>query len=152
MIAETAECVTIASQLAIVIDDDAEVRRLIEATLRQVGMPVESYSTAKDAFASIDRLHPGVIFLDIALLRSDAIDVLLGLGKRRYGGIVQLMSGGRQSLLEAVARIGARHGVRLSKPLNKPLAQDAILRAVEGLRSIGGLEQGDHTLPQSSLR
>jgi DNA-binding NtrC family response regulator len=135
MVATTAAGIAIDPQLAVVIDDDGEVRQLIAATLQQLRMPVEAFAAAKEAFAAIDRLHPGIIFLDVALLRSDAIDVLRGLGERRYGGVVQLMSGGRQSLLEAVARIGVRHGLRLAKPLNKPLARPEILRAVESLSS-----------------
>jgi hypothetical protein len=65
------------------------------------------------------------------LLRSDAIDVLRGLGKRRYGGTVQLMSGGKPSLLQAVQRIGLRHGINLATPLNKPFTRDTIARTVE---------------------
>jgi FixJ family two-component response regulator len=152
MIATTVAGITIDPQLAVVIDDDVEVRQLIVAGLKQIGMSVESFSAAKEAFASIDRLHPGIIFLDVALLRSDAIDVLRGLGERRYGGIVQLMSGGRQLLLDAVARIGVRHGLRLSKPLNKPLERAAILRAIESLPSAAALMQADQTLPQSAHR
>jgi hypothetical protein len=71
--------------------------------------------------------------LDVALLQSDAIDVLRGLGERRYGGTVQLMSGGRPSLLEAVRRIGVRHGIKLATPLNKPFAREAITQIVKNL-------------------
>ena len=60
------------------------------------------------------------------MLRSDAIDVLRGLGERRFGGIVQLMSGGRSSLLDAVQRLGVRAGVKLSLPLSKPFTRDVI--------------------------
>src|SRR5579863_9375167 len=92
------------SNLALVIDDDAELRRFIASTLKQLGMRVADFDMARDALASLDAVHPAVIFLDVALLRSDAIDVLRGLGERRYGGTVQLMSGGRPSLLQAVQR------------------------------------------------
>ncbi|MBV1698890.1 MAG: response regulator, partial [Hyphomicrobiales bacterium] len=91
---------------AFVIDDDAELRRFVTATLKQLGMRVADFEMAKDALASLDSVHPAVIFLDVALLRSDAIDVLRGLGERRYAGRVQLMSGARPSLLQAVQRIG----------------------------------------------
>jgi DNA-binding NtrC family response regulator len=134
MIATNAAFIAGDPQLAVVIDDDADVRRIIEAALRQRGMQAQSFPAANEAFASIDSRAPAIIFLDVALLRSDAIDVLRGLGERRYGGVVQLMSGGRPSLLEAVARIGVRHGLKLATPLNKPLAHDAIVQAVEHLQ------------------
>jgi DNA-binding NtrC family response regulator len=135
MIAINADIVTVDTQLAVIIDDDDKIRRFIAATLTPLGMRVESFEAAKEAFAAIDVCHPAIIFLDIALLRSDAIDVLSGLGERRYGGIVQLMSGGRPSLLDAVQRIGVRAGVKLSAPLNKPFASEAVVQAIEELRS-----------------
>lgn len=121
--------------LALVIDDDGNVRAYIEAALAQLGMKATSFTMAKDALASLDNAHPAIIFLDVALLRSDAIDVLRGLGERRYGGVVQLMSGGRQALIDAVQRIGVRHGIRLAAPLNKPFEREAIVRAVLALGS-----------------
>jgi len=126
-------CVAADPRLAVVIDDDIKVRQFIEATLMQLGLKVASFDMAQDALAAIDGGHPAVIFLDVALLRSDAIDVLRGLGARRYGGTVQLMSGGRPALLEAVQRIGARHGIRLAAPLNKPFAREAVTQVIASL-------------------
>lgn len=127
--------IAVDSHLALVIDDDATIREFIATTLTQLGMRVATFQAAKEALASLDGGHPGVIFLDVALLRSDAIDALRGLGERRYGGVVQLMSGGRKALLEAVQRIGVRHGIKLVEPLNKPFAREAIVQVVESLRS-----------------
>jgi hypothetical protein len=74
-----------------------------------------------------------VIFLDIALEQSDAIDVLRGLSEKRYTGIAQLMSGGRLPLLEAVQRIGARYGLVLRPALQKPLGGEDLRRAIVDL-------------------
>ena len=134
MIAVNADIVTVDTQLAVVIDDDEEVRRFIAAVITPLGMRVESFEAAHEAFAAIDSCHPAIIFLDVALLRSDAIDVLRGLGERRFGGIVQLMSGGRSSLLDAVQRLGVRAGVKLSVPLCKPFARDVIVQVIDELR------------------
>ena len=79
MIAVNADIVTVDTQLAVVIDDDEEVRRFIAAVITPLGMPVESFEAANEAFATIHSCHPAIIFLDVALLRSDAIDVLRGL-------------------------------------------------------------------------
>ena len=48
---------------------------------------------------------------------------------------VQLMSGGRPSLLEAVGRIGVRHRMRLAPALNKPFDREAIVQVIQSLRS-----------------
>jgi DNA-binding NtrC family response regulator len=122
-------------QLALVIDDDAQMRDFIGAALRELGLTVGGYISAKQALASIDICHPAIIFLDVALLGSDAIDVIRGLSERGFGGVVQLMSGGRPSLLEAIGRIGVRHRLRLAPPLNKPFPRDAVAQVVASLRS-----------------
>jgi DNA-binding NtrC family response regulator len=141
MIATNAACITGDPQLAVVIDDDATIREFIGTTLTQLGMKVGIFQMAKEALASLDNGHPVIIFLDVALLRSDAIDVLRGLGERHYGGIVQLMSGGRPALLEAVQRLGVRHGIKLAVPLNKPFARETIVQVVASLRSPKALAQ-----------
>lgn len=116
--------------LALVIDDDARIFQFVAETLAAHGIKALSFKTAAAALAALDGDQPAIIFLDVALLESDAIDVLGGLGARRYRGTVHLMSGGRPSLLEAVQRIGARHGVKLGQTLNKPVARDAIVEVI----------------------
>jgi DNA-binding NtrC family response regulator len=130
-------------QLAIVIDDDQKIRDFVGAVLAQLGLKVGGYPTAKQAFAAIEACHPAIIFLDVALLSSDAIDVIRGLSERRYAGIVQLMSGGRPSLLEAVGRIGVRHRMRLAPALSKPFGREAIVQVIESLRAPGAFPVPD---------
>jgi DNA-binding NtrC family response regulator len=130
-----AAAITVDPHLAVIIDDDAAMRTFIAAALGRLHMKAASFEAAKEAFAFIDGCHPAIIFLDVALVRSDAIDVLHGLRERRYRGIVQLMSGGRPALLEAIKRIGARDGIKLATPLSKPFAPEAITALVESLRA-----------------
>jgi DNA-binding NtrC family response regulator len=115
---------------ALVIDDQETICRLVATTLDEFGVESATYCTAKPAIASLDQRMPQIIFLDMALDNSDAIDVMKGLSEKRYIGIVQLMSGGRLSLLEAVQRIGARYGLTLRPPLQKPVQADAIREVV----------------------
>ncbi len=116
--------------LALIIDDDTRVHEFVAATLAEHGIRVESFQTAKTALAAIDSAPPAVIFLDVALLQSDAIDVLNGLGKRNYRGVVHLMSGGRVALLEAVQRLGVRKGVTFGAHLTKPVTRHAIIEVI----------------------
>jgi DNA-binding NtrC family response regulator len=127
--------ITVDPQLAVIIDDDAAMRSFIATALAKLDMKAASFEAAREAFAYIDGCHPAIIFLDVALLRSDAIDVLHGLRERRYGGVVQLMSGGRPSLLDAIRRIGTRDGIKLAAPLSKPFGREAIAALVESLRA-----------------
>jgi len=117
-------------ELAFVVDDDVKAQAYISAILGELGLEAACYPTAKEALAGLDAGHPAMIFLDIALAGSDAIDVIHGLKVRDYRGIVHLMSGGRPWLLESIARLGRRHGITLAEPLPKPVDRGAIVRAV----------------------
>jgi len=105
---------TAAAPFALIIDDQEAICQIVATALAGLGVEFATYLTAKPAIASLDERRPEVIFLDVALDQSDAIDVLKGLSEKRYTGIVQLMSGGRPALLEAVQRIGARNGLLLA--------------------------------------
>jgi DNA-binding NtrC family response regulator len=119
-----------AAPFALVIDDQENICRLVAEALAGVGVEYATYATAKPAIASLDRRRPDVIFLDVALDQSDAIDVIKGLSEKRYTGVVQLMSGGRLALLEAMQRIGARYGLVVRPALQKPFRGDELQQAI----------------------
>ncbi|HLH93883.1 MAG TPA: response regulator [Xanthobacteraceae bacterium] len=133
---EAAEAGDVAGKPAVpyvlIIDDQEEISRVIALVLARSGIESASFATAKLALSSLDRRWPQAIFLDVALEQSDAIDVIKGLSEKHYTGIVQLMSGGRLPLIEAVQRIGARHGLVLRPALQKPFRGDDLERAMIG--------------------
>jgi len=110
-----------------VVDDEASICNFVAKTLNSLGVECEAFHTAKSALAGLARRSPSVILLDVALMQSDAIDVVHGLGDLRYDGVVHLMSGGNPSLVEAVQRIGARKRVVFGRPLHKPFRREALL-------------------------
>ena len=111
---------------AFVVDDEEGICKLIAMTLATMGIASEKFHTAPEAVAALDKGLPAIIFLDVALKKSDAIDVIRGLGERGYHGIVQLMSGSNVELLEDVRRIGTRHGLNMRPPLTKPFRAESI--------------------------
>jgi FixJ family two-component response regulator len=115
---------------AVVVDDEEAICRVITLMLGKLGLESASYQTAGPAVVSFAVRRPEIIFLDIALRQSDAIDVIRGLGEIHYTGIVQLMSGGRLPLLEAVQRIGSRYGLLMRPPLQKPFRMEAIREVI----------------------
>ena len=119
-----------ASPHAFVVDDEEGICKLITMTLAKMGVEAEKFHTAQDAVAALDRRLPAIIFLDVALQRSDAVDVIRGLGEKGYGGVVQLMSGSNVGLLEDVRRVGARHGLNMRPPLTKPFRSEAIRQII----------------------
>jgi len=93
--------------------------------------------------AALEQRLPAIIFLDVALEGSDAIDVIRSLGERGYAGVVQLISGSNIALLEDVARVGERHGLNMRAPLQKPFRAEALRHVISGLhfdRQPGGVD------------
>jgi DNA-binding NtrC family response regulator len=119
-----------AAPLAFVIEDDEATCRLIATALAPLGIESATFATARAALAALNERTPAIIFLDIALHQSDAIDVIKGLNDRRYGGIVQVISGQRPWLLGAVQRTGLRHDLTLLPPMLKPVRPEMISKAI----------------------
>jgi EAL domain-containing protein (putative c-di-GMP-specific phosphodiesterase class I) len=117
--------------LAFVVDDDEGICKFVSKVLATVGIKTEAFTTAEAAIAALQDRPPGLIFLDIALKQSDAVDVIRRLGAGRYGGIVQLMSGSDRTLLEDVRRIGERHGINMYPPMTKPVRAETIRQIVQ---------------------
>jgi FixJ family two-component response regulator len=121
----------------LVIDDEEDVCQLFTATLGKLGIESATFPAAKPAVASLDRRWPSIIFLDVALEQSDAIDVIRGLNDKHYSGTLQLMSGQRPWLLEAVQRIASRHVFILRPPLHKPVHSGTICEVIASVGLVG---------------
>lgn len=119
---------------AFVIDDENGICQFISMALDTLNVEAESFSSAEAAIASLQQGHPDIVFLDIALAGSDAVDVIRMLAEVRYRGIVQLMSGSDVVLLDDVRRVGLRHALNMQPPLKKPMRLDDIRDAISTAR------------------
>jgi EAL domain-containing protein (putative c-di-GMP-specific phosphodiesterase class I) len=120
---------------AFVIDDEVGICKFISAALANLGVPSEMFHTAEQVIGVLDQRQPELIFLDIALRGSDAIDVIRTLGDKGYRGVVQIMSGSNQSLLDDVRQIGLRHGLNMRPPLEKPFRSEVVCEVIAGVRA-----------------
>jgi EAL domain-containing protein (putative c-di-GMP-specific phosphodiesterase class I) len=98
----------------------------VAAAASSLGYEADCFTNAHVALAALRHCSPDIIFLDISLDGSDAIDVLRLLAERGYPGVVQLMSGSNKELLDDVRRVGERHELTMRPPLPKPFRMDAI--------------------------
>jgi DNA-binding NtrC family response regulator len=114
---------------AFVIDDERGICLFVGKTLEKLGFAVSTFSNANEALAAVSRQTPKIIFLDVALERSDAIDVIKGLGAQQYAGVIQLMSGNLR-LLEGIQRLAQRDRLNVRPPLCKPFKGEAIRQAI----------------------
>ncbi|HUI96473.1 MAG TPA: EAL domain-containing response regulator [Xanthobacteraceae bacterium] len=103
-----------------IVDDELGIRNVFYAALGGPDMELRGFGSAQALFDAWRSEHPDLIFLDIALERSDAIDVIRALAARNYRGAVQVMSGRDPALQEHVKRVGEQHGLTMLPPLPKP--------------------------------
>jgi EAL domain-containing protein (putative c-di-GMP-specific phosphodiesterase class I)/CheY-like chemotaxis protein len=104
----------------LVVDDEAGIRKLFYAALGGSDIELGGFASMQELLDGWKPEHPDIIFLDIALERSDAVDVLRALATRKYAGAVQIMSGRDSALQEQVKRVGEQHGLNMLAPLQKP--------------------------------
>ncbi len=114
----------------VVVEDDDAVRTVIALALRGFDVEARTFTSAEEVLATCERVAPDVVFLDIALQRFDAIDVIRALGSEGYRGAVQLVSG-HLTLLPAVQRIGEGNGLTMLAPVRKPFRASEIRRVAE---------------------
>lgn len=117
-------------RMCFVVDDEPGIQNIVATAVTSLGYRVERFRTAAKALAAVPHLKPDLLFLDISLEGSDAIDVLRGLAAVGFNGTIQLMSGKDAVTLEEVRRVGERHNLTMRKALAKPFRLDAVRTVV----------------------
>jgi len=115
-----------------IVDDDTSVRNVFVSALGGGAVEVAGFASAQELLEAWGPEPPDIVFLDIALEHSDAIDVIRTLADRRFGGAVQLVSGLDRALHEQVKRVGEQHGLTMLPPLAKPFRAGQIQAVVHG--------------------
>jgi EAL domain-containing protein (putative c-di-GMP-specific phosphodiesterase class I) len=77
---------------------------------------------------------PDLVFLNIGLESSEAIEAIVTLGKRGYFGFVQLMSSRGSAVLEHVKSVGEQHRLHMLPVLKKPFETATITKIMQELK------------------
>ena len=116
--------------VAVVIDDDPQVRCLIAMMLKRAGYQVAEAKDGGEGIELCSSLDPEVIVTDIFMPRQDGIDVLREVKTRSKQPRVVAISGGSPRLqmdfLDVAERLGADAVVQ------KPFTPEQLLQAVTG--------------------
>jgi FixJ family two-component response regulator len=108
-----------------VLDDDARVRSSVVCILADGGYQPVEFSEAAPMLEQLKLVVPEIIVLDLALGKSDAVDVMRHLVDLKFAGKILLISGRDEITLNEIQGIGERHGLSMLPSLRKPF------RAVE---------------------
>jgi two-component system, NtrC family, nitrogen regulation response regulator NtrX len=111
----------------LIIDDEANLRRMLRALLEQEGYVVREAGSAEAGLEEVRLEAPEAILLDLMLPGMSGLEALSRIGDLAPGVPVVMMSG-RATLADAVraTRLGAFHFIE------KPLAPEAVLLTVQG--------------------
>jgi twitching motility two-component system response regulator PilG len=116
---------------ALVVDDSTTVRRLMDLTLRPMGIEVEFADRGEDALVLARRRGYDIVFLDVMLPGIDGYrvcKVIKGEKATKHTPVIMLTS--KDSAFDKVRGIMAGTDVYLTKPLDRAALLAAIARCL----------------------
>jgi EAL domain-containing protein (putative c-di-GMP-specific phosphodiesterase class I)/FixJ family two-component response regulator len=120
--------------LCYIVEEEPSIRRFLSLILHGSGIDTEEFADGAAFRSAAAKRQPDLVFIDIPLDSSDAIESVVSLGKRGYFGCVQLMSSRGSAVLEHVRSIGERHKMNMLPVLKKPFGTAAITRILQSLK------------------
>jgi DNA-binding response OmpR family regulator len=94
-----------AQPIAVVIEDDEDIRGLVTAIVSQYGVEVHSRATGEAGMAAVRELNPQLVVLDFGLPDIDGLEVLARL--REFSTTRVLMLSARDDLADTMLAAGA---------------------------------------------
>ena len=117
------------SGTVLVIDDDPLIRRLIVATLQDVGgFTVREAEDGESGLAAAAELQPAVILVDYEMPGITGVETCRRLRAAGSGATLVMLTGSTRADTEAQAR-----GAGVDRFLTKPFSPLEVLRLVDGI-------------------
>jgi len=113
-----------------IVEDEPGIRQIITYSLHDFGISTKEFEDAPSVLDALLQVKPDLLFLDVSLNGSDAIDVIRGLAQLQFRGAIQIMSGKDPALIEEVRRVGERHALRMLPALAKPFRAETVRRII----------------------
>lgn len=123
----------------LLIDDELAIARFIAHAAEDCGFEAVVTVTAESFRSQYKALAPAVVIMDLALPRSDGVELLRFLAEDKCEALVVLISGFDERVLEAAMRLGLSMGLRMSRPLTKPVRLQELTDAIHGGQEVHGV-------------
>jgi EAL domain-containing protein (putative c-di-GMP-specific phosphodiesterase class I) len=117
-----------------VVDEESSIRHFLSLILHGSGIDTEEFGDGASFRKAMGRRSPDLVFLNIGLESSEAIESVVALGKMGYFGFVQLMSNRGSAVLEHVKSVGEQHRLQMLPVLKKPFDTSAIVAIMQELK------------------
>ncbi|MFN2317126.1 MAG: sigma-54-dependent transcriptional regulator [Gemmatimonadales bacterium] len=119
----------------LIVDDEANIRRMLGALLRAEGYEVADAANGNAALLALDDLRPDALFLDLMMPTGpDGIETLAKI-RERDGGIPVIMMSGKAQLTDAVRAVKLGAFQFLEKPLSPEVVLVTLKSALELTRT-----------------
>ncbi len=112
------------------VDDHAQVRRSVCASIKSLEVEVECYATESEFFEAYDETRPGCIILDLHVPQNSGLDALRRLSTRSLRSPV-IITAGMTDVATAVRVMKAGAFDFLEKPYRYDQLRDSIQQAIE---------------------
>lgn len=99
----------------LVVEDDAHIRRLLQAALHRAGHQVSEAGTAREALSLLDIVKPGAVLLDLGLPDRDGLELIQLM---RNAGAAVIVVSARENTAEKVAALDLGADDYLTKPFD----------------------------------
>jgi DNA-binding response OmpR family regulator len=116
----------------LLIDDELSVARFIAHAAEECGYEAIITVTAESFRSQYLACDPDAVVLDLALPRSDGVELLRFLAEEKCQALVLPISGFDQRVLEASMRLGTALGLRMTGPLCKPVRLQQLMDVLQG--------------------
>ena len=116
----------------LLIDDELAVARFIAHAAEECGFEAVITVTAESFRSQYQQCDPDVVVLDLALPRSDGVELLRFLAEEKSRSLILPISGFDDRVLEAAMRLGTALGLRMTGPLRKPVRLNQLMDAMKG--------------------
>lgn len=118
-----------ASHSVMVVDDDEFSQDILTAMLGQLGVTdVRVAGGGREGLQILGQLQqpPDYLICDVYMPDMDGIEFLEQLAKKRYAGVVILVSGAHAEMLDIVQDVARADGIKVLGALTKPLRLQAL--------------------------
>ena len=130
-----------------VVDDDHSIRFVLEKALSREGLPVRTFSNARDLLAALDDDTPQVLVSDIRMPGGSGLDLLAKV-KARLPGLPVIIMTAYSDLDSAVSAFQGGAFEYLPKPFDLTRAVELIRRAQEESVREAVAEEGSGQMPE----
>jgi EAL domain-containing protein (putative c-di-GMP-specific phosphodiesterase class I)/CheY-like chemotaxis protein len=120
--------------LCLICDPDSSIRHLLSLIMQSSGVDAEEYADGASLRQVLRGKTADLVFIDVALDTSDAMETIATLAREGFKGAVQLMSSRGMLLMDRVIKTGEQNNLKMLPGLKKPFDTAAVQKIVQDLK------------------